>query len=414
MADQLLALLKRARQRSIKQEDCYRLQRDLVAEIIKIERFIRKCSDRLAKVSATKGAAEKVTELRGLRSDLEWHRASLRLVGDTLVYRFIPPHLVRRMFNASDPGWLLGKKGTKFELMSVRDLARKGEFAFLADATHCIRTGDVFSFGKEGGRLVEVKSGKGVKDQKQIEREQRQRKRLELRGGLLNESLQGFSAIEAGTGKSYWALAESMLRAAGTGPKLRTVEPGLRYAAVSSKDVAKAEKKLGPFYRQRKYLIGHLSRRVNEMAIVEPFPLYLSPAIARKVISGRLELITLIDFDLVRSELAKIGVEPVMQGATLTHFRSTAGDAFIDSHLLDTAGHACRSLADVLECYRQLMAAHRNPQTAETKGMRIGPQLMERLALLDMKVPEEMKRAMAKMKATGELDGSAGPDEQKK
>lgn len=397
---------------SITPKSCYELQRDLVAEIIRIERLIRKCSEKLAEVSRRKGNAERAAELRSLRSDLEWHRAALRLVGDTAVYRFVPQHLVRRVFNPSDPGWLLGKKGTKYELASARDLMRLGEFAFVADATHCIRAGDIYSVGMSGDRLIEVKSGKGAKDLAQLEREQRQRKRLELRDALLKESLPGFSAIEAGTGKSYWRVAESMLRAAGTGPKLKTLEPGLKYAAVAAKDADKIEKKLGPLFQERKYLIGHLSRRVNEMAIVPPFTLFLSPSIARKVIAGKLELVTIIDMDFVRAEMGKIEVEAVIQNNTLTHFRTTAGDAIVDTHLLDTAGHACRSLADVLECYRQLMAAHRDLATYTSKGATIGPQLMNTLALLDVKVPEEMKRAMVKMKAAGELEGVAETGEE--
>lgn len=399
--DQLLGLLKRARRKSLTPADCYELQRDLVSAIIRVERFIRNCTKNITRLSQKKGNSERLAALKSLRSDLEWHRASLRLVGDTLVYRFAPQHLVRRLYNRSDPGWLLGKKGTKFELKSARQLMRRGEFAFLADATHCIRAGDIFSVSKDGGRLIEIKSGGKIKDAAQIEREGRQLRRLELRDALLAESLPGFTAIEAGTGKEYWKLAEAMLRGARSSPKLKSVEPGLKYAAVHSKAGDKFEKKLGPYFRESKYLIGQVSRRVNEMAIVEPFTLFLAPAIARQLVSGKLELFTIIDFEFVTREFAKIGIQPVLQNNVLTHFRATAGDAVLDTYLLDTVGHACRSLADVMHCYGQLMAAHNDPQTAIVKGAQIDPKLMETLALLDMKVPEEMKRAMAKMKKDG-------------
>jgi len=389
MTDNLLALLKAVSKARLTPREIYSVQKQLVDRISQFEKLIARVSARISRCSARKGSGEEIQRLRKLKEDLGWHRASYRLIGDTLLFRFVPSYLARRLNNNTDPGWLFKKKGLKLEMSTAKAIANNGDVAILADTTHCLRVGDILAIGKKRFALIEMKSGGKTKDEDQLRREARQRRRLELTLQLLHGTFPGLVTVEAGSGKSYWSIAEAMLRRALKSPQFKKVEPGQFLCAFRHSDNERASKLIGRKI-QVSALIAPLSDRVKEHPTIEPFTLHLPPFLARKIISGELGLWTLIDIPFLTRKMAAIGLEPVIHNNVIHQFRAKDGYLMASTYQLLTVSFCLRSLKDIVLSYKASLKEYAKfPSSA---GQTLDPATLEDLKLLGREIPDELMR----------------------
>jgi hypothetical protein len=192
-----------------------------------------------------------------------------------------------------------------------------------------------------------------------------------------------------------------MLRGTPRGPQIRAVEPGLLYCAFRRKD----ESMLVCMLKSRiphKFLLGALSRRTEDLPIIQPFPLHLSSAISRAIIDGSINLFTIIDLERLTKDMRRIGVEPVAQNYTLQCFRSAAGDAIAGLFLLDSVLYACGSLREAIESYEKLIQVCRDYSYAGSNSKQSSWSSVEPFLQIGIDMPGELKRMIAKnITATG-------------
>ena len=95
-----------------------------------------------------------------------------REIGDCLAFTYLDKYDIKPMAFKQSPGFVSGKKGTRFERRCLRRIFANGTIAILNDLTNCLRYGDLTVPVGGMPNLMELKSGKasGWRDDRQIER----------------------------------------------------------------------------------------------------------------------------------------------------------------------------------------------------------------------------------------------------
>lgn len=176
--------------------ECLALQERLLAKVTYVERRIRVLRKRLRELKSRLGnpepsqrlskqeAAAVKQAIANCNSRIEgyWYmHGLLREIGDCIAFTYIDKYNIKPMAFKEPPGFLSGKKGTRFERKALRLAFAHGGVAILNDLTNCLRHGDLTV--PLGGMpvILELKSGKSGSS----DRAYRQKERLEKLGRYL-------------------------------------------------------------------------------------------------------------------------------------------------------------------------------------------------------------------------------------
>ena len=245
----------------------------------------------------------------------------LRSVGDAIAFIYGDRWDLKQLAMKEGPGFITGKRGTRFERAILRRSYALGATVVMNDLTHTLRHGDITVFRPDlwpgGGSpflLVEAKSGRGGSR----DRAKRQQTAIEEIGKYLstdNRAVEGgtFERISVARSPEYHfdTINKLALKLPHCGVCIDEVERGLHYILVDCAcETSKYESAIKIYFDKtsQNYILS-----VNDMKSIHmgyyPFPLSLSnPETLFRFYNGEFVMFVSVNIDHVNAALAPSGL----------------------------------------------------------------------------------------------------------
>ncbi|WP_208729661.1 hypothetical protein [Corallococcus exercitus] len=257
-------------------------------------------------------------------------QAALRYVGDSLCHRLVPEHHLSALSRGragSGVGFIFDKDGLELELECAQAIVDRGNYAILADLTHCLTIADILSITPNGMHLIECK--KSNSKQSSLPRLNRQDKRAKIISELLtNETIDVSTAqreelglhtlpshfVESNRSNDKYHISDFIEACSVSGLRANVIIPeqGLAYIACAegafTGDIAS---RIPWGHSGSQLLFGWLNERISGSRPYIPTLLNLGiPApLLNEVLTDRIAFFTIIDVSTIQTGLQARGVE---------------------------------------------------------------------------------------------------------
>jgi hypothetical protein len=302
---------------------CLKIQEELIVCISNAERRIsslkksviqrkRDLRSRHSDRQRSRRLKQKITELVGRIEEYRLFTCVLRDVGDAIAFAYIDRWDIKPLSLKAEAGFLTGKKGSRLERATLREVFRRGGIAILNDLTHSLRYGDITVLSESGFFIIECKSGGGSFDR--FERQARSADsvmsylRTDSTEGLADQNIPLRRFETHATLRTHLSELNKLLEVADSEFLMREVERGQHYIVARSLPPDRLNEAFAKFNRSPLTICFLNDLKFNQYAF-SPFTLSLAnPKRLLDFYRGEFVVMIAIDFDVVVEQFAAHGL----------------------------------------------------------------------------------------------------------